>query len=194
MNPLLPTSLEGQLGSAKFMPISFLILTYNSSSYIYSLLDSLIEKVGKEIQDGEYEIVILDNASEDDTMKKIKEYFKKKEIKTLQIITSKINLGYAKGINLAAKSASGEILIVVNPDGKLIKANFKQVISEFKSNTKIAIAGMRLVDSYGISEKTAGRFYNAFTFLLFTIGLEEIFGLRFAPSKFEQVDFVSGGF
>lgn len=178
------------------MPISFLILTYNSSSYIYPLLDSLSEKIDSKLKKGDFEIVIVDNDSSDDTIQKISKYLsEKKEWEGhVQFEKSKENLGYASGINLAAKKANGEILVIINPDSQLLESDFEALIDRFQTDNKLGVVGLRLVDSKGQDEKTAGKFYNAVTFFLFAIGLENIFSLRFAPKKTTTVDYVSGGF
>lgn len=178
------------------MPISFLILTYNSSSYIYSLLDSLSDKVGNSIRKGEYEIIIFDNASSDDTTDKISKYLKdrKEWDGHIQFVKNSQNLGYAKGINMAAKKAKGDLLVVINPDAELIEADFGLLIDSFEQDKKMAAAGLRLVNLQGKNEKTAGKFYNPLTFLLFSLGLENLFNIRFAPEELMTVDYVSGGF
>jgi GT2 family glycosyltransferase len=172
--------------------ISFLILTYNSSDYIKPFLDSLFSKISKKIESQRYEVIIFDNASNDTTVKIVKEYIKDK--KNINFKVSPQNLGYAKGINKASLEARGDILVVINPDSILLDENFEKLISEFEENEKMAIAGLNIVDNEGESEKTAGHFFNPLTFFLYSIGLENLFNLRFAPQKKQQVDFVSGGF
>jgi len=178
------------------MPISFLILTYNSSSYIYSLLDSLSNKIDSKVKKGEYEIIIVDNCSTDDTAQHIAKYLKDKNEWEghVKFERSKINLGYANGINLAAEKALGDILIIINPDAELLEADFDSIIDCFATDKKIAVVGFRLVDALGKNENTAGRFYNPLTFLTYSLGLERFFPLRFSPEKSTEVDFVSGGF
>lgn len=186
--------MEGQLGSAKFMPISFLILTYNSSSYIYSFLDSLFEKIESGLKNDKYELIIVDNDSTDNTVRKINSYLEKKNKRNISFFRNKQNDGYAKGINFSAEHANGDILVVVNPDGELIESDFDALIDTFQVDKKLAIVGLKLVNQRGQSEKTAGKFYNPLTFLLFCMGLENVFSLRFAPDKTKEVDYVSGGF
>ena len=60
--------------------ISFLILTYNSSSYIKRLLDSIFSVLHSEIERGEVEIIVEDNASHDNTVKVVEEYKKARKI------------------------------------------------------------------------------------------------------------------
>lgn len=181
--------------SLKSMPeISFLILTYNSEKHIRLLLDSLFENCGEKIKKGTYEILILDNNSDDETLKEIETFIREKAKKSIYFLRSRENLGYARGINKLASHATGKIFIVVNPDSELLSGDFSVLLSEFDNKENLAIAGMRVVDIFQKEEKTAGSFFNPFTFLLYSLGLENIFSLRFAPKHPRKVDFVSGGF
>jgi len=171
------------------MPISFLILTYNSAPYIIELLDSIFMHLEESVDSGQVEIIVLDNASTDTTLKKVNAYGKKINVKK-----SDSNLGYAKGINLAATYAKGEILVVINPDSKLIKFDQSKIIAEFANSNNLAVSGFEISNFNGKRELTAGRFYNPISFLMFALGLEKIAGIRFAPLKRQHVDFVSGGF
>jgi GT2 family glycosyltransferase len=174
--------------------ISFLILTYNSSSHISSFFDSLLRIIKKELADERYEVVIVDNASTDSTSKDIKEYLKDKKDLPISFYESEKNLGYAKGINKAAQNAKGEFFIVINPDAEVVEGEFEKVIDEYRNEPQLAIAGFTIVGFDGKRESTAGTFFNPFTFFLYAIGLEEKAGLRFSPDKKNRVDFVSGGF
>lgn len=179
----------------KSMPeISFLILTYNSEKYIGKLIDSLYDNCREKIKNGNYEILIFDNNSTDGTLKEIESLKREDEKKSIQFIKSKENLGYGKGINKLASHANGKILIVINPDAEIISGDFGVLLGEFDKKENLAIAGMRVVDMFQRIEKTAGSFFNPLTFLLYSLGLENIFSLRFSPKTKRKVDFVSGGF
>ena len=170
--------------------LSFLILTYNSENYIEPLFDSLLSKISKEVKDGTYEIIVVDNASTDGTANKVNKY----QATHIRFIQSGENGGYAKGINLAAKHAHGKYLIVINPDSTLLEADFKRLVKDFDSDSTLGIGGFVLQNHAGIREKTAGKFYNFLSFLLFAGGLEDVAGIRFSPKEMVTVDYVSGGF
>lgn len=171
------------------MPISIIILTYNSSSYINDLLDSIFKILGESILKGQTEVIIFDNSSKDNTVDLVEKYKK-----NINIIRSEINLGYAKGINEASKVAKGELLVVINPDSRLEAFDKESIENSFKSDKKLAIAGLKIKDFNGQSEKNAGNFFNPLTLLLYSLGLENLAQLRFSPTKMTNVDFVSGGF
>lgn len=171
------------------MPISLVILTYNSGKHIEGLLRSIFDLLGKEINDGKIELVIYDNASNDDTLQKIKNLHD-----DVKIIRSSENLGYAKGINEALKHTKGEIVVVVNPDSELRSFDSQKIIDKFKNIDDLAILGFVLYDNNRKKELNAGSFFNPLTFLLYSLGLERIAGQRFSPEKDMEVEFVSGGF
>lgn len=168
--------------------ISFLILTFNSENYIGRLLESLDVLVGEKIKKKKYEVVVVDNHSTDKTREILKNY------SFIRLVNNNSNVGYAKGINIAVAASKGKYLVVVNPDAYLKEADFEKVISEFEKNNSLGIAGLKIEDENGNSEKSAGSFFNPFTFLLYSLGLEWLAGVRFSPKKAARVDYVSGGF
>lgn len=185
------------------LKFSFLILTFRSSSVIPQFIDTFLAEIIPSIKKGESEIVFVDNMSPDDTYKVTREELQKykdlmsedgRSTKPIRLVQNTENAGYAKGINFAASFAKGEILIIVNPDAELLNQDFEKIKEVFDENEKLAIAGLRLETYEKTTERTAGKFYNAFTFLIYSLGLEDKLSLRFAPKEARKVDFVSGGF
>jgi hypothetical protein len=168
--------------------ISIIILTYNSSQYIEPLLNSLVKKYSDNINAKELEIIVADNKSLDDTLEKANKY---KE--TIKITENGGNFGFAKGNNLGVKKASGEFLVFLNPDAKFIEGDLFDAVSLFDDDS-VGIIGGKIISLDGKKELSCGKFYNPLNILLLTLGLEESLGVRFAPSKKQEVDFVSGGF
>lgn len=174
--------------------ISFLVLTYNSSPHIEPFLNSFFSVLKKEFEGGLVELIIEDNNSTDDTVKKVKSILDSEDKNNITLSISSTNNGYAKGINSAVRKARSEILIVVNPDSEFVYCDIEKISKEFEQNKKLAIAGFEITDYSGVKEKNAGKFYNAFTFLGYSLGLEGHLALRIAPEHKQKVDFVSGGF
>ncbi len=169
------------------MNVSIIILTFNSSKYIDELLQSLIQKYKREIKGRQLEIIVADNLSTDDTVKKALCY---KEVKVLK---TGGNFGYAKGNNIASKQAIGDILVFLNPDTKFVSGDILQLTNEFKDE-KVGVVGGEIVNYHGGRELSCGKFYNSFHTLLLSMGLEEFSGVRFAPNRRRAVQFVSGAF
>lgn len=169
------------------MEVSLIILTYNSEKYIDGLLRDLTEKYKKELKNKQIEIIIADNASSDKTVLKAKSF------KEVIVVENGGNFGFAKGNNLAAKKAHGNTLIFLNPDTKIIGGNIFNLTEEFR-NPDVGVVGGKIQNSSGGRELSCGKEYNWFNILLLSMGLEEVFGVRFAPDRRKEVDFVSGAF
>lgn len=168
--------------------LSIIILTYNSSKYIDSLLQSLIKKYSKDISEKKFEIIVADNESLDDTIKLASKYADK-----VKIVSNGGNYGYAKGNNLAFKKANGEFILFLNPDAKLVDGDLWKILEIF-DDKKVGVVGGRIVSFSGRKELSCGKFYKLFNTLILAMGLEEKLGLRFSPKRETKVDFVSGGF
>lgn len=88
--------------------VSVIILTYNGSDYIRPLLDSLLNQSYPQEQ---MEILVVDNASTDETIRITRENFS-----SVKIIALEKNIGYAAGNNQALLHASHELLVFLNQD------------------------------------------------------------------------------
>ncbi len=162
--------------------VSIIILTYNSSGFIPSLI--------KSIQDSQkdYELIVVDNNSSDDTIEKVKKF------QNVILKENKENVGFAKGINIGAKIAKGEYLLFINPDTVLKQGKLDDLLSVFNENKNAGIVGGKLIKDNGDAENSAGKFMLVPEILITSISMDEIMGIRFSPAKIKKVDFVSGGF
>lgn len=87
--------------------VSIIIVTYNSSSTIKQCLQSLFEFHGSV----NFEILISDNDSKDDTLSIVQSLGK-----NIKIVNNGQNLGFGAANNRAARQAQGKFLYFVNPD------------------------------------------------------------------------------
>jgi GT2 family glycosyltransferase len=87
--------------------VSILIVTYRSRQAARECLASLYS-----VTTGvDYEVVVVDNASQDGTADMVRAEFPQ-----ARLIALDENVGFAPGINLAAEAAAGEYLLLLNPD------------------------------------------------------------------------------
>jgi GT2 family glycosyltransferase len=88
--------------------ISIIIVNYNGKKWLKKLFDSLSSQTYKD-----FEIVFVDNASNDNSVAFIKNNYEDSRIK---IIQSDKNLGFAGGNNLGVENARGGYLLFMNTD------------------------------------------------------------------------------
>ncbi len=94
--------------------ISVLIVNFHSGSMTRALVRSLRRQkfVGRDGAPGTLEFIVTDNASGADE----DEHLRALEDDGVQVIRSEQNSGYAVGMNLAAERATGDFVLIMNPD------------------------------------------------------------------------------
>jgi GT2 family glycosyltransferase/glycosyltransferase involved in cell wall biosynthesis len=106
------------------LKVSIIVLTYNNLHLTIECLNSIARNT---IYDN-YEVIIVDNLSTDGTREYLTEHYSNRD--RYKIILNDHNLGFAEGNNVGLKSATGDILVILNNDtyvgpywlGGLIKA------------------------------------------------------------------------
>lgn len=92
-----------------------------------------------------FEIIVIDNGSNDGTKEYLEEESKKRS--NLTFVRSDVNLGYQKGINLGVSRAKGDYLMLFNDDAKVLgllpdgRDWLKTFMDELESDPKIGIVG-----------------------------------------------------
>lgn len=119
------------------MKVSIIIVNYNTSQ----LLKSCIESIKKWTLAIVYEIIVVDNASIDDSVEMLK-----REHGDVKVIKSADNLGFGKANNLGAKIASGEYLFLLNSDTLLLNNAIKILSDYLDVHKNVAICGGNLFD------------------------------------------------
>src|SRR5216683_1258123 len=87
--------------------LSVIVLSYNTKDVTRQCLDSLFETLSKNRLTSQ--IIVLDNASQDDSPKMLQELAKKLHDPHIEykVIVNKQNVGYSAGNNQALKEAKG---------------------------------------------------------------------------------------
>ncbi|MFA5210910.1 MAG: glycosyltransferase family 2 protein [Patescibacteria group bacterium] len=176
------------------MKISIITVTWNNEKTIKKQIESVKKGAG----DLEFEEIIIDNNSTDNTVEIIKKY---PEIKLIQ---NKENLGFAAANNQGYKIASGEFILFLNPDNELEENSLKKIIQKMESDPAIGLLSVKLVNTDGTYNKNAGprrfpKLFNQIALLLkiphlFPKVLDNYLMTDFDPEKEQEVDSVRGAF
>lgn len=89
--------------------VSIVILNWNGKKYVYDCIKSILNQTYKN-----YEIIIVDNNSTDESCEKLLELYKNEE--SFKFILNKENTGFSKGMNIGIEACTGEFLILLNND------------------------------------------------------------------------------
>ena len=119
------------------MDISVIIVNYNTAHVVKHCIDSIL----KQIQVN-YEILVVDNASQDNSLDVLKTYADK-----IILIASNINLGFGKANNLAFRQSQGRYVFLLNPDAAFLQTNdLYQMINYMQANHQYGLVGTRIVN------------------------------------------------
>jgi GT2 family glycosyltransferase len=175
------------------MDLSIIILNYNTKDLIINCINSIVDQYKQELDKGIFEIILVDNASSDNSVAAISNFkFQILNKDSLKLIESKENLGFSKGCNLGAANAKGDYLLFLNSDTEVKDQGFIKMVDYFKKNKKLGILGGALKNEDGSIQPSAGKFYNLFNLILMLLGFERLGFLRESPKTIQAVDWVSG--
>lgn len=174
------------------MVLSIVILHFNTPDLIKKCIESIFEFEKENLVKKNINIIIGDNNSEPENFEKVKSIVSKFE--NVSLVKNSSNYGFGKGCNMIAKDLHSDYLLFLNSDANLKKTGLLSMINYLEENKKVGVLGGKMINPDGSVQKSAGKFYNIFNFILMIFGGEKFGLLRSSPSKISRVDWVSGGF
>lgn len=175
------------------MQLSIILLNFNKSALTVRCLMSVYAQYSQEFEKNNFEIVLVDNASESDDIRNLKKEIDKHKFKNLNIIENKKNVGFSTGCNMGSREAKGDILLFLNNDTEVKDRGISQMLEYIQNNQNAGILGGKLINPDGSNQPSVGKFYTPLNALLFLLGLQRTGFLDKNPDKISQVDWVTGG-
>ena len=126
--------------------ISIIIVNYKVKEYIIPCIESIYKHTSKSLR---YEILVIDNNSNDGSIDAIKSQFS--EVKIYQ---NTENIGFSKAVNQGAETAIGKYIFILNPDTKLIEDSISILFTFLEKNETVAVVGPALVTESGIKQQS----------------------------------------
>lgn len=163
--------------------LSIIVVSYNVRELLLNCLESIFTFV-KGIS---FEIIVIDNASNDGTVNALRDQFP-----SVRSITNSSNIGFARANNQGFRISRGHFILMLNPDIKIINDSISKMVDILRENDSIGILGCKLVNPDG-SFQCAGFKFPTFWQLAKT----SIINLSFSPkekhrSSLVRVDWVLG--
>ncbi len=149
------------------MTISVIIISYNVRYFLAQCLLS----VHNALQGIEGEIIVVDNASTDDTVADLQP-----QIPHVHWMANTENEGFAKANNKGLAAASGEFILFLNPDTLLPENFFKEILTFVSRQTNCGAVGVKMIDGAGYFLPESKRSFPSPLYALFKLcGLAAIF-------------------
>lgn len=164
--------------------VSIIILSYNTKELLRECLQSVFGK----IKHADFEVIVVDNASDDCSVAMIK-----KEFAQVHLIESKRNLGFGNGINLGANQARGKYLLFLNSDTQIVKDDVTGMLGYFDQHKQTGILGGKIEKPNGEVQQSAKQFYTLAQVIALLFGRERFIAPE-NSTKIHDVDWVEGSF
>lgn len=129
------------------MDLTVITVTWNSARSIEKQLES-VRLAAKGLN---FEQIVVDNDSSDETVEIASQFA------SVKLIKNQSNQGFAAANNQAVDLASGEYILFLNPDMELLEqGSLKAMLGYLKVNQEIGVLTCRLVDAKGEVNRFAG--------------------------------------
>jgi len=126
------------------MSISIIIPTYNRACQLSRTLDS-IKKLNT--NPNEFEIIIVDNASKDNTKQIVDQFINKNKKNTTRYFFDDIP-GLLSGRHRGAKEANGDVLIFIDDDVRVHRNWLNNIKETFNKYSEVGIVGGKCLPLY----------------------------------------------
>lgn len=94
-------------------------------------------------------MIVLDNASSDGSVAMLRGEFPE-----VKVIANSENVGFAQGVNKIVAQATGDYVLLLNPDTWIAKGALARLVETVESDRKIAVAGAQLTSFSGDSQQS----------------------------------------
>jgi hypothetical protein len=129
--------------------LSVIVLNYNNSDMLKGCLKSVYDSTSGV----SFEVIVVDNASTDDSLQMVKANFPK-----ARIIENRMNLGFSKANNMGLAAASGKYCMLLNNDTIVKDGAFKQLVEFMDKTPTCGACGPKLLNEDGSVQRQGGIF------------------------------------
>jgi GT2 family glycosyltransferase len=114
--------------------VAIVIVTYNSEAQIRECLNSVFSQRRNVSQ----QVIVVDNQSRDGSVELIRNEFPE-----VQLILPGENLGFARGVNLGARHANADFVLLLNPDTVIMDHAIDAVVEFARAHSAYGLYGGR---------------------------------------------------
>ena len=116
------------------------------------------------------EIIVIDNASDDGSAAMLQTEFPE-----VKLIRNQANVGFAKASNQGLREATGDFLILLNPDMKILADTLVNLKSWLLKNPQADVTGITLIDEHNTVIPQVREFPTVWTQLAIVLKLPHLF-------------------
>ena len=163
------------------MDLSIVIVSYNTRDVIFSCLNSIVHQTNGL----EYEIIVVDNASTDDSVEMIRNKFP-----SVTLVCNSENRGFASAQNIGLRCAHGRFLLILNSDVLFVGNTAKRMVEHLQNGPSDAgVIGPQILNPDGTAAPSARRSHLSKPMIVLSI-INRYFNFkRYLPESFLRKHF-----
>ena len=127
--------------------VSVVIVNYNAGVELTRALQSIADGPGAR----PWEAVVVDNASSDGSSAAVARV----RAAARRVLRNEQNVGFARGVNQGLAATSAPVVLIMNPDCRLVAGAFASLLRELDRSPTHAIVGPRILNPDGSVQGSA---------------------------------------
>lgn len=131
------------------MKISVIIVSYNVKDFICQCIRSVYRS---DLKDEDYEIIVIDNDSHDNTINNLEN-----EFPNVKIIKNEINEGFSKAVNKGYQISKGDYICILNPDVIIQNDTLSKLLKKTTKDSNIGAIGPKIINTDGTVQHSCKR-------------------------------------
>jgi hypothetical protein len=132
--------------------LSIIIVNYKTPS----LLKQCIKSIYKNAPSFSYDIIVVDNDSQDGSAEMIEDDFE-----DVILIAHNENLGFPKAVNRAIKKSKSKYILLLNPDITVLKDSLDKMVEFMDRNESVAVLGPKLINPNGSIQHSCFKWFTS---------------------------------
>lgn len=162
------------------LTLSVVIVSWNTRQLVLDCLNSL-ENFRLRVPT---EIILVDNASADDTVEHVRKHFP-----NTKIIHNSENLGFARANNMGIQASSGDFVALINSDVQVPDGSLEKMISYMKDHRDIGMLGPKMILRDGTIGQSCYRYPTVWRWFTEALSLSTILNKTAGIGDFKMSDF-----
>ncbi len=159
------------------MKVAIIIVEFNTRD----ILKNCLESIYKYKWQNQFEVLVVDNASTDDSVEMVKKNFPK-----VKVISSSKNLGFGGGNNLGLKSSDGDYYLLLNSDTIVLDNSLDNLV-EFAKTHDYGLSSCKLLNADKTLQPNVGDLPIGLALFNWLSGLDDLLSkFGFNLSSFHQ--------
>lgn len=131
------------------MTLSIILLNYKSQGHLRQSLRALRSQPIRH----NLEVIVVDNGSHDQSAAVVS-----REYPAATFIGLPHNIGYSAGNNVGLRRATGEYIVILNPDVAVVPSALEELVAYLEQHPQVGIAAPRLINPDGSTQLSGALF------------------------------------